>query len=95
MAEQKLCTVCGTVGTTERSMKGSFVTELFLWCLVVLPGLIYSIWRHTTVAQVCRNCASPAVIPLNSPVAQQILASRRANGATTAEARPAATIPAR
>jgi hypothetical protein len=77
MAEQKLCTVCGAVGTTKRSMKGSLLTELLLWCFFLLPGLIYSIWRHSTVAQVCRNCGSPAVIPLGSPVAQQTLAGRR------------------
>jgi hypothetical protein len=76
MAEQKLCTVCGTVGNTKRNMKGSILTELLLWCFFLLPGLIYSIWRHSTVAQVCRNCGSPAVIPLSSPVAQQTLASR-------------------
>lgn len=76
MAEQKLCTVCGTVGNTKRNMKGSIFTELLLWCFFLLPGLIYSIWRHSTVAQVCRNCGSPAVIPLSSPVAQQTLANR-------------------
>jgi hypothetical protein len=76
MAEQKLCTVCGTVGDTKRNMKGSILTELFLWCFFLLPGLIYSIWRHSTVAQVCRNCGSPAVIPVTSPIAQQTLAGR-------------------
>lgn len=76
MAEQKLCTVCGTVGNTKRNMKGSILTELLLWCFFLVPGLIYSIWRHSTVAQVCRNCGSPAVIPINSPVAQQVLANR-------------------
>ena len=76
MAEQKLCTVCGTVGSTKRHMKGSILTEFLLWCFFLLPGLIYSIWRHSTVAQVCRNCGSPAVIPLSSPVAQQTLAGR-------------------
>lgn len=76
MAEQKLCTVCGTVGNTKRDMKGSIFTEFLLWCFFLLPGLIYSIWRHSTVAQVCRNCGSPAVIPLSSPVAQQTLVGR-------------------
>lgn len=79
MAEQKLCTVCGTVGNTKRDMKGSILTEFLLWCFFLLPGLIYSIWRHSTVAQVCRNCGSPAVIPLGSPVAQQVLANRGAS----------------
>lgn len=76
MADQKLCTVCGAVGNTKRHMKGSLLTELFLGCFFLIPGLIYSIWRHTTVAQVCRNCGSPAVIPLSSPFAQQTLAAR-------------------
>jgi hypothetical protein len=76
MAEQKLCAVCGTVGDTKRNMKGSILTELFLWLFFLLPGLIYSIWRHTTVTQVCRNCGSSAVIPLDSPVARQALAGR-------------------
>jgi hypothetical protein len=77
MADQKLCTVCGAIGTTKRNMKGSLFTELVLWFFFVLPGLIYSIWRHSTVAQVCRTCESAAVIPLNSPAAQQVLANRR------------------
>lgn len=88
MAEQKLCTVCGAVGTTKRNMKGSLLTELLLWCFFLLPGLVYSIWRHSTVTQVCRNCGSPAVIPLGSPVAQQTLAAR---GTTTSQLPPQAT----
>jgi hypothetical protein len=79
MAEQKLCTVCGTVGDTKRNMKGSILTELVLWLFFLLPGLIYTIWRHSTVAQVCRKCGSAAVIPVNSPVAQQTLAGRGMN----------------
>jgi len=47
MAEQKLCTVfAGTVGDTKRNMKGSILTELVLWFFFLVPGLIYSIWRH-------------------------------------------------
>jgi hypothetical protein len=76
MTEQKLCTVCGAVGTTKRNMKGSLLTELLLWCFFLLPGLIYSIWRHSTIAQVCRICGSPAVIHMASPVARQVLANR-------------------
>lgn len=94
MAEQKLCTVCGTIGTTKRNMKGSVLTELLLWCFFLLPGLIYSIWRHSTVSQVCRNCGNSAVIPLNSPVAQQTLASRGTTNEVKTEAKPRAAVPA-
>jgi hypothetical protein len=73
MSTQMLCTTCGTIGSTTRSMKGSIVTEIILWLFFLIPGIIYSIWRHSTVAWVCRNCGSSAVIPLSSPVAQQAL----------------------
>jgi hypothetical protein len=73
---QKMCLQCGSIGDTKRSMKGSVLTELFLWLFFLLPGLIYSIWRHSTVAQVCSKCESSNVIPLDSPVAQNILANQ-------------------
>ena len=73
---QKMCLQCGSVGDTKRFMKGSILTELILWLFFLLPGLIYSIWRHSTVAQVCSKCESPNVIPLDSPVARNHLANQ-------------------
>lgn len=70
---QKLCTACGSVGYTKNVMKGSMLTELFLWLFFLLPGLIYSIWRHTTRADVCSKCGSPTVIPVDSPIAKRYL----------------------
>ena len=74
MTQPVLCTACGSIGYTKRRMKGSILTEFLLWCFFLIPGLIYSIWRHTTVAQVCPSCGSSAVIPTDSPVAQQKIA---------------------
>ncbi len=76
MTQPVLCTACGSIGYTKRRMKGSILTEFILWCFFLIPGLIYSIWRHSTVAQVCPSCGSSAVIPTDSPVAQQTLANR-------------------
>ncbi|MGC1602305.1 MAG: hypothetical protein WA757_18850 [Candidatus Acidiferrales bacterium] len=73
---QKICLQCGSVGNTKGFMKGSVLTELFLWLFFILPGLIYSIWRHSTVAQVCSKCGSSNVIPLDSPVARNLLATQ-------------------
>jgi hypothetical protein len=73
---QKMCLQCGVIGNTKRFMKGSVLTELILWLFFLLPGLIYSIWRHSTVAQVCTNCESPNVIPVDSPVARNLLANQ-------------------
>jgi hypothetical protein len=54
-------------------MKGSILTELFLWLFFLIPGLIYSIWRHSSVVDGCSKCGSPAVIPLDSPFAKKHL----------------------
>ena len=70
---QKFCSQCGNVGYTKRIMKGSILTELFLWLFFLLPGLIYSIWRHASVVDGCAKCGSGNVIPLDSPFAKKHL----------------------
>lgn len=54
-------------------MKGSLLTEAMLWIFFLIPGLIYSIWRHSTVYDGCGKCGAATVIPLDSPVAKKIL----------------------
>jgi hypothetical protein len=64
------CTTCGTFAKPKRIMKGSILTEFVLWCLFLLPGLIYSIWRHTTVTNAgCPACGSSPMVPATSPIA--------------------------
>jgi len=77
MAQEQLCTQCGTVAYMKRFMKGSLLTEIFLWFCALLPGLIYSIWRHSTVYWGCQRCDNPTMIPLASPVAQKFLAETK------------------
>lgn len=72
MKHDKLCLQCGTIGSTKRMMKGSILTELFLWIFFIVPGLIYTIWRHCTVYQGCRQCGSANVIPTDSPRAREL-----------------------
>jgi hypothetical protein len=70
---KKLCTVCGYSGKTKTITKGSLIIEIFLWLLILVPGLIYSLWRLTSRYEACGSCGSPAVIPLNSPAARERL----------------------
>ena len=76
-----ICCDCGTVGTPKRHMEGSVIVEVFLWCLFLLPGLLYSFWRLSTKCKVCRSCGSRTMIPLESPrgqmLAQQFDAAKR------------------
>lgn len=37
-----------------------------------IPAMVYSIWRHTTVARVCQYCGSTFVVPAESPRARAL-----------------------
>jgi energy-coupling factor transporter transmembrane protein EcfT len=65
----KFCSSCGHEGETTKQTRGSLALEIFLWLLFLLPGFLYSIWRHTTRKNVCSECGADTVIPVNSPIA--------------------------
>lgn len=62
-----ICESCGTPGVPIKKTKGSFFIELILWLCLIIPGLIYSIWRLTTKYKVCRTCGSTAIVPIDTP----------------------------
>ena len=39
------CTNCGTVAEPKKHTPGTFLTEAVLWLFLIIPGLIYSVWR--------------------------------------------------
>jgi hypothetical protein len=63
------CTTCGNDGPTRTHTKGSLAIEIVLWLCLIVPGLIYTIWRHTTRAEVCSSCGAATVVPRDSPIA--------------------------
>jgi hypothetical protein len=69
-----ICTTCRHVGKPVTRVKGSILIEIALWLLLLIPGLIYSIWRLTSKEQVCPSCQQPSMIPLTSPEAQRMIA---------------------
>jgi rRNA maturation endonuclease Nob1 len=77
-SSEKFCKVCGHVGGTKRHMPGSIFIEIILRCCLIVPGLIYSVWRHSASKQVCKSCGSNEVIPTDSPIAKQLLAQQPA-----------------
>ena len=70
----KLCTACGYQGEPKKFTKGSFPVEIMLWLFFFIPGLIYSLWRQASKYEGCSKCGSATLIPLDSPVAKQMLA---------------------
>lgn len=68
-----ICLQCGYRGKPKIIIKGSFATELLLWILTILGGLIYSIWRISSKYRGCPQCESANIIPTTSPRAIEIL----------------------
>ncbi len=62
-----ICAACGSTGDPKLETPGSFLVELLLWCFLLLPGLIYSLWRISARRKVCGACGGQTLIPLNSP----------------------------
>ncbi len=72
MKKKKICTMCGTFESPKTMTKGSILIELVLWLCGLIPGLIYSIWRHQTRVPVCSNCQSTAIIDINTPAGKKL-----------------------
>jgi hypothetical protein len=69
----KICPQCGTRGEPKTITKGSFAIEIILWLCLLIPGLIYSIWRLTTRYEACPSCNQPGMIGINTPMGKALM----------------------
>jgi hypothetical protein len=67
-----ICARCGVQGSLKSETRGSFLIEVVLWLMFIIPGLIYSLWRLSTRRKVCGSCGSHELVPLNSPRGKQL-----------------------
>lgn len=67
----KVCKNCNSIVSPKAA--GSGWIELVLWCFMIVPGLIYTIWRRGQRGKdVCTVCKAPHMIPLASPAGLEI-----------------------
>lgn len=66
---QMTCLTCGVTGKTKTRTPGSILIEIVLWLCFLVPGLIYSLWRHSARKQVCGSCGATTLVPQGSPAA--------------------------
>jgi hypothetical protein len=67
MTTDRYCTVCGHTGKPKTVTRGSFLIEVVLWLALIVPGVIYSLWRLTTRHKCCAKCGSTLIVPTDSP----------------------------
>jgi len=75
MSRRLLCRNCGWNGDQPAAeTPGSFRIELLLWLILIVPGLIYSLWRISTRRDVCPLCRSHELLPADSPIGRKLAA---------------------
>lgn len=72
MGKEMICSNCGAHGTPKTVTKGSILIEIVLWLCILLPGILYSLWRISSRVRACRSCGSQSLVPLNSPVGRDL-----------------------
>lgn len=69
---KKACVKCGAVAEPKTITKGSLAIEIVMWLLLIVPGVIYSVWRISSRHEGCRVCGGVDLVPINSPKGQEI-----------------------
>lgn len=72
---RSVCTSCGFAGAPTIQTPGSFLIEIILWFVFLVPGIIYSIWRISSKHEACPSCGHRTMIPASAPRAKELLAA--------------------
>lgn len=73
MAKDMVCVNCGYRGKPKTVTKGSILIEIVLWLALIVPGIIYSLWRLTTRHSACPQCAAANMVPAGSPRGRKLI----------------------
>ena len=70
-----VCTVChGSFGSAKSVTPGSPTVETLLYCLLFVPGLLYSGYRLANRRKVCPKCGASEFVGTDTPRGLAILA---------------------
>lgn len=70
--DEYICKSCGSIGAETHKRGSGWITLILLFCYIV-PGIIYSLWRSTTVRLVCSECGSPEIVGTDTPIGQKLV----------------------
>lgn len=60
------CPNCKFEGPVERRIKGNIIIEIALWLLLLVPGIIYTLWRSTSRYDACPACGWAHVVQIQA-----------------------------
>jgi len=70
-----VCTAChGSFGSPKTVTPGSPTVETLLYCLLFIPGLLYSGYRLANRRKACPRCGAPEFVGTDTPRGLTILA---------------------
>lgn len=72
MDEKSICPICGYVGNKVRFSRGSYLLEIFLWCVLFIPGALYTTWRSFNEYHACPVCKNKEMIPVGTELGKKI-----------------------
>jgi len=75
--QEHVCRNCGYRGAAQTVTPGSFLIEVVLWLCFIIPGLLYSLWRHSRRHQACPSCHERGLIPASSPIGRELVNAHR------------------
>ena len=82
------CRDCGSIGETRTEARGSLGIEILLWLLFIVPGVVYTLWRRSTLHEACAACGSANVVPLDTPIGRELAAKNPSQVPRIERARP-------
>ncbi|WP_157991618.1 hypothetical protein [Caldimonas tepidiphila] len=71
-----VCSICGHCGPPRRHLPGSARVERLLWLPLLLPGLLYRLWRLSGSRRVCAACGAAHLVPPDSELGQRLSRGR-------------------
>lgn len=86
MKQQMICSNCGQISSGKTTVRGSLALEIVLWFFLLIPGIIYSVWRSSSRHKTCPACGSTNLVPLDTPNGKRLLEEQ---GKTIADVPPA------
>ncbi|MDG5816961.1 hypothetical protein QA601_17825, partial [Chitinispirillales bacterium ANBcel5] len=67
------CLDCGIKGPVKQKPRGSGLIELILWLFILVPGIIYTVWRGQKKEYKCPSCGGNNIVSETSISAKEYL----------------------